>query len=144
MTRSPTITVANEAELMAHLDARFSNGAVERALGGFGLLLLRMDGVRNAAATEARVTRTLRESDFLARIDDAHMAVVIPQVSDRETAQLVAEKLARALLPEYASRIAVGGALFPADASSRDALIDAATERIQRASMQTANAGIEV
>ncbi|MFN7221261.1 MAG: diguanylate cyclase domain-containing protein, partial [Burkholderiales bacterium] len=92
----------------------------------------------------ACLTRTLRESDFLARIDDAHMAIVIPQVSDRETANRIAEKLARALLPEHASRLALGGALFPADATSRDALIDAATERIRRASAQTNNAGIEV
>lgn len=144
MTRPPNIAIGNEAELMAHLDARFANAADERALGGFGLLLLRMVGVRDAAAAAACLTRTLRESDFLARIDDAHMAIVIPQVSDRETAKRIAEKLARALLPEYASRLALGGALFPSDATARDALIDAATERIQRASAQADNAGIEV
>ncbi len=129
---------------MAHLDARFANAADERALGGFGLLLLRMVGVRDADSAVACLTRTLRESDFLARIDDAHMAIVIPQVSDRETAQRIAEKLSRALLPKHATRLALGGALFPADATTRDALIDGATERIQRASTQTANAAIEV
>jgi predicted signal transduction protein with EAL and GGDEF domain len=126
--------IANEATLMAHLDARFANALDERALGGFALLLLRAVGVADKAALDVCLQHTLRDTDFIARIDEAHYAIVIPQVSDVETAQRVADKLRAAVLPACANKLAIGGALFPKDAKSRDQLVDIATEKLVHAS----------
>lgn len=149
MQDSPT-GVVNHQALIEHLDQRFANADVERALGGFGLLVVALDdfaetGRRDgqAAADQlvrtaaARMVATLRDGDLVADIGDGRFVVVIPQASDRATATRIANKLhdafakpdARPLQGEFgwvAARIGIS--LFPSDATSREVLMQRAAE----------------
>ena len=150
-----TVTsLASRKSLIAHLDARFANADVERALGGFALLMVSLDAFNalrrdhgDAAAEEmlraaaARMIDTLRDSDFLARMDGGQFMVVIPQVSDHATAARVAEKLQAAFAepavlastPGHQVSLAahIGIGLFPADADTREVLIQRAFEDLE-------------
>ena len=147
--------VVNRQALIEHLDERFANADVERALGGFALLMValedftevrRRDG--NTAADElvhaaaAQMVTTLRDSDLVAHLDEGRFVVVIPQASDRATATRVAEKLHEAFakpaaLPSpgnFGKLVArIGISLFPADATSREVLMQRALEDVSAA-----------
>lgn len=142
--------VVNRQALIEHLDERFANADVERALGGFALLVVSLDDFAEvarrdgrAAADElartaaARMVAMLRDSDLVAHLDDGQFMVVIPQASDRATAARVAEKLHEAFakpaaptVPSTSGRLIarIGIGLFPADATSREALMQRAFE----------------
>jgi predicted signal transduction protein with EAL and GGDEF domain len=131
--------------LVDHLEARLADGDIERALGGFALLLIKFyDGEENIPtpdaadkteilnAISARLRTTLRDSDFLAQFDERSFAVVIPQISDRATAERIIQKLRTAfLLPlvnnngAQASVLSpkFGFSLFPTDGATQQALI---------------------
>lgn len=149
----------NQQALNDHLDARFANRDIERALGGFALMLIGFDARDQAeqsrnnrlsedllAAISARVKATLRDSDFLAQFDDRTFAVVIPQISDRDTLKRIAQKL-RAALSRPLGNPNAGGAdgaqgadgasirsltirssLFPDDGATRALLVARALE----------------
>lgn len=143
----------NQQALNDHLDARFANRDIERALGGFALMLIGFDArdqpeqSRNnrlsedlLAAISAKVKATLRDSDFLAQFDDRTFAVVIPQISDRDTVKRIAQKL-RAALSRPLGNPNAGGAdgasirsltirssLFPDDGATRALLVARALE----------------
>jgi diguanylate cyclase (GGDEF)-like protein len=138
--------LANRDAIIEHLDARLANGETERALGGFALMLLDLDGFKavndelgHDAGDELlkivakRLVATLRDSDFIARLGGDEFLVVVPQVSDRDTAGLVADKLIRVLAEPYAinSKLArvsasIGVSLFPTNGSDREVLMKAA------------------
>jgi GGDEF domain-containing protein len=131
--------------LIDHLEARLANGDIERALGGFALLLMTFndgdendreldasDKTKELTAIVTRLRNTLRDSDFLTQFDERTIAVVIPQISDRATAERIIQKLstafllpitnsdkgqARALSPTF------GFSLFPSDGATHQALI---------------------
>ena len=136
-----------------HLDARFANRDIERALGGFALMLIGFDArdqpeqSRNnrlsedlLAAISAKVKATLRDSDFLAQFDDRTFAVVIPQISDRDTVKRIAQKLRAALSVPIGNPNADGAdgasirsltirsSLFPDDGATRALLVARALE----------------
>jgi len=142
--------VVNRQALIKHLDERFANADVERALGGFALLMVSLDDFAEvarldgrAAADElartaaARLVAMLRDSDLVAYLDDGRFMVVIPQASDRATAARVAEKLHEAFAKPAAhtahSKLGrmvarIGISLFPADAATREVLMQRALE----------------
>jgi len=142
--------VVNRQALTEHLDQRLANADVERALGGFGLLMVALDDFAEttrrdgeAAAGElvrtaaARMVATLRDADLVADLGDGRFMVVIPQASDRATATRIADKLHEAFakpvaqpLPGEFGRVVarIGISLFPSDATSREALMQRAAE----------------
>jgi diguanylate cyclase (GGDEF)-like protein len=77
-----------------------------------------------------RLTRTLRDTDYVARLGGDEFLVVIPQVSDRETAALVAQKIIDAIGAPFVLDVgaeakvgaSIGIAFFPRDAAEREAL----------------------
>jgi GGDEF domain-containing protein len=121
---------ADRQALVAHLDERFANGDIERALGGFALMVVRIAplpdaDINNLRATVAtKLTATLRDTDFLATFDPNTFAVVLPQISDRATASRVAEKLQAAFsrAPNIIGAT-ISASLFPEDGTTRDTLI---------------------
>jgi diguanylate cyclase (GGDEF)-like protein len=136
----------NRPAVIEHLDARLADPATERALGGFGLMLLDLDGFKavndslgHDAGDEllvlvtARMAGALRETDYLARLGGDEFLIVIPQVSDRETAQRVADKLIAVIGRPYTLThgtanvtASIGISLFPDHASDREALMKCA------------------
>jgi GGDEF domain-containing protein len=149
----PGMSLAKRQSLIDHLDGRFTNGDIERALGGFALMLITFyDSDKNRRTAEApdmpagedmltaisaRLRTTLRDSDFLAQFDARTVAVVIPQISDRATAERIAQKLnaafthpAEALTAGAASTFSlkIAFSLFPSDGLTRELLIANAQE----------------
>ena len=131
---------------MEYIDRKIDNGEQEASLGGFALLLLDLDGfkaVNDNSGHDAgdellkqvaiRVAGALRDSDFVARLGGDEFLVVVPQVSDRETAERVGKKLidvigAPFLLSSVSSSVTVsiGISIFPRDARTRESLMKCA------------------
>ncbi len=123
------------------------------ALGGFALMLLDLDGFKavndnlgheagdellRQAAT--RMTLALRESDYLARLGGDEFLVVIPQVSDEQTAQRVALKLIEAIAAPYrllnkaaSVTLSIGVSFFPKDGRDRIVLMQHADSALYEA-----------
>lgn len=136
----------NRPAVIEHLDARLADPATERALGGFGLMLLDLDGFKavndslgHDAGDEllvlvtARMAGALRETDYLARLGGDEFLIVIPQVSDHDTAKSVADKLVAVISRPYtlthgtaSVTASIGISLFPDHASDREALMKCA------------------
>ena len=136
----------NRPAVMEHISARLRDAEVEAALGGFALLLLDLDGfkaVNDSLGHDAgdallkevarRARLELRDSDYIARLGGDEFLIVIPQVSDQETAGRVAQKLISVISEEYRLGIdraqvtaSVGISLFPRDARDREALMKCA------------------
>lgn len=148
----------NRQAVIDHLNERFANTDTERAFGGFGLMLIDLDGFKavndqwghdagDALLQQAstRMQRLLRDSDFLARLGGDEFLVVLPQLSDRETAALVGAKLTTALAEPYALpsgemlaliTASIGVSFFPNDGVERESLMrlaDAAMYAAKRA-----------
>ena len=131
---------------MEHISVRLNDSEAEAALGGFALLLLDLDGFKavndslghdtgdELLKEVARRTRmALRDSDYIARLGGDEFLIVIPQVSDQETAEQVAEKLINVVGEPYLLgteraqvTASVGISLFPRDARDREALMKCA------------------
>lgn len=136
----------NRPAVMEHISVRLNDSEAEAALGGFALLLLDLDGFKavndslghdtgdELLKEVARRTRmALRDSDYIARLGGDEFLIVIPQVSDRETAERVAEKLINVVGEPYLLgteraqvTASVGISLFPRDARDREALMKCA------------------
>jgi diguanylate cyclase (GGDEF)-like protein len=143
----------DRAALIQHLDEKIADDATV-ALGG--IALLRVDFQSRHAAEKApakssideveicaiarKLSKTLRESDFISRLDGARFLVVIPQVSDTETAERVADKIIRAfasVAPEknadHAFDTSIGISMYPQHGRDRDVLLEQAERALLRA-----------
>ncbi|MEO8383617.1 MAG: diguanylate cyclase [Betaproteobacteria bacterium] len=138
--------LCNRPAVMEHIDRKVENGELEASLGGFALLLLDLDGfkaVNDKSGHDAgdellkqvaiRLEAALRDSDFVARLGGDEFLVVVPQVSDNETAERVGRKLidvigAPYLLSDVAASVTVsiGISMFPSDARDRESLMKCA------------------
>ena len=136
----------NRHAVTDHISTRLRDAETEAALGGFALLLLDLDGFKEIndqlghdAGDEllrqcaTRASRVLRDADYLARLGGDEFLIVIPQVSDRGTAALVAEKLITAIGEPYllngstgAVTASIGIGMFPRDARDRESLMKCA------------------
>ena len=136
----------NRPAVMENISARLRDAEAEAALGGFALLLLDLDGfkaVNDSLGHDAgdtllkevarRARLELRDSDYIARLGGDEFLIVIPQVSDQETAARVAQKLIGAIAEHYVlgedrARVtaSVGISLFPRDARDRETLMKCA------------------
>ena len=137
--------VFNRLAVTEFIEARLHDDATA-ALGGFALLLLDLDGfkavndklghdagdelLRQAAI---RMTLALRESDYLARLGGDEFLVVIPQVSDEQTARRIALKLIEAIAVAFQLSdktanvtISIGISVFPKDGREREILMQRA------------------
>ncbi len=120
-------TIADLDALRAHLDVRFANGDIERALGGFALILVAIRDESSMDAAASAMSKTLRDTDFQAAIDRTTFAVVIPQISDRATADRIIEKLQAAFRTGADNGVSINArtsvSLFPKDGLTRAALM---------------------
>ena len=137
--------VFNRLAVTEFIEARLHDDATA-ALGGFALLLLDLDGfkavndklghdagdelLRQAAI---RMTLALRESDYLARLGGDEFLVVIPQVSDEQTARRIALKLIEAIAVSFQLSdktvnvtISIGISVYPKDGREREILMQRA------------------
>ncbi len=135
----------NRAAVVDHLET-LSADVSTAAFGGFSVLLLDLDGFKDIndsfghdAGDEllrlvaARAGAALRAADYLARLGGDEFLVIIPQVSDNESVQKVAEKLISTLRQPYALRshgamvtVSIGISRFPQDARDRETLMKCA------------------
>jgi diguanylate cyclase (GGDEF)-like protein len=142
----------NRPAVTDFIEARLADEATA-ALGGFALMLLDLDGfkaVNDNLGHEAgdellrqastRMTLALRESDYLARLGGDEFLVVIPQVSDEQTAQRVALKLIEAIAAPYqilgktaSVTLSIGISFFPKDGRERVALMQGADSALYKA-----------
>jgi diguanylate cyclase (GGDEF)-like protein len=143
----------NRAAIIEQLDTRLADPDTERALGGFGLMLLDLDGFKAVNDTmghdagdellklvSARMMGALRETDFLARLGGDEFLILIPQISDRETAERIAEKLTTVVARPYTLpagvanvTVSIGISQFPDDALDREALMKCADKAMYEA-----------
>lgn len=136
----------NRPALMEHISSRLRDAESEAALGGFALLLVDLDGFKSVndslghdagdallkeVARRARVA--LRAADYLSRLGGDEFLIVIPQVSDRETAANVARKLIGVIaqpvvLGEARAQVtaSIGISMFPQDGRERETLMKCA------------------
>ncbi len=141
LTRLP-----NRPAAIEHLDARLADAATQRALGGFTIMLLDLDGfkaVNDGMGHDAgdellkivaqRAIAVLRDSDFIARLGGDEFLVVVPQLSDQETAGLVANKLVESIAKPFSIRggeaqvtVSIGVSFFPAHGDDREVLMKCA------------------
>ena len=138
---------------MEHIARKLADGGHEASLGGFALLLLDLDGFKAIndnlghdagdallKQVAARVEAALRDSDYVARLGGDEFLIVVPQVSDQETAERVGEKLVEVvgapyMLAEKRSKVTVsiGISMFPRDARNREALMKCADLALYKA-----------
>ncbi len=153
----------NRPAVMEHISARLRDAEAEAALGGFALLLLDLDGFKaindnlghdagDALLKEVarRALKELRDSDYIARLGGDEFLIVIPQVSDQETAERVAKKLITSIGEPYTLgteqakvTVSIGISLFPRDARDREALMKCADLALYRAKRMGRN-GVQV
>ncbi len=152
-THDSLTALFNRPAVMDHISARLVDAESEAALGGFALLLMDLDGFKevndklghdagDALLKEVarRTRRELRDSDYIARLGGDEFLIVVPQVSDQETAARVSMKLIAAIGVEYLlgtdrARVtaSIGISMFPRDARDREALMKCADLALYRA-----------
>ena len=136
----------NRPAVMEHMDKKLADGEHEASLGGFGVLLLDLDGFKAIndnmghdagdallRQVAARMEGALRDSDFVARLGGDEFLIVVPQVSDQETAARVGKKLVELVGKPYSlsgqqARVtaSIGISMFPQDARDRETLMKCA------------------
>ena len=136
----------NRHAVMEHLANRLADGEREASLGGFALLLLDLDGFKAInddlghdagdallKQVAVRLDATLRDSDYLARLGGDEFLIVVPQISDRQTAERVGKKLLASIGAPYllagkksSVTMSIGICIFPTDARDREALMKCA------------------
>ena len=151
----------SEFDLLTDIQNRFSmekhlDELIDRAretAGIFGLIYIDLDGFKQVndryghqvgdlylQQAAARMKHQLRPGDILARLGGDEFAVLVPTVRSRSDVQEIALRLERCFDAPFAAQgfviegsASVGIALYPEDASTRDALL-----RISDAAMYTA------
>ena len=136
----------NRRAVMAHIDSKLADHEQEASLGGFGLLLLDLDGFKAIndnlghdagdallKTVASRIEAALRDSDYAARLGGDEFLIVIPQVSDRETAERIGNKLIEMIRTPYLLTgqqtmvtVSIGISMFPGDGSDRETLMKCA------------------
>ena len=136
----------NRSAAMDLIARKLEDGEREASLGGFALLLLDLDGFKavndnfgHDAGDEllrqvsSRIDAALRDTDFVARLGGDEFLIVVPQVSDRETAHRVGKKIIAAVAKPYlvTSRelkmtTSIGISMFPENARDREGLMKCA------------------
>jgi diguanylate cyclase (GGDEF)-like protein len=136
----------NRPAVMEHLGKKLADGEHEASLGGLALLLLDLDGFKVVndslghdagdallKQVAARIEGALRDSDYVARLGGDEFLIVVPQVSDQETAQRVAAKLVEVIGAPYSLNaqpasvtVSIGISMFPQDGREREALMKCA------------------
>ena len=136
----------NRSAVMDLIAQKLEDGEREASLGGFALLLLDLDGFKavndnfgHDAGDEllrqvsSRIDAALRDSDFVARLGGDEFLIVVPQVSDRETAHRVGKKIITAVAKPYlvtSSELkmtaSIGISMFPENARDREGLMKCA------------------
>ena len=136
----------NRSAVMDLIARKLEDGEREASLGGFALLLLDLDGFKavndsfgHDAGDEllrqvsSRIEAALRDSDFVARLGGDEFLIVVPQVSDRETAHRVGKKIIAAVAKPYlmtSSELkmtaSIGISMFPENARDREGLMKCA------------------
>ncbi len=148
--------LANLTAAIEHLDARLADSETQRALGGFAVIRLGLDGfktVNDQMGSDAgdevlktaslRASKALRDTDFIARVGGDEFLIVVPQISDRETADVVTEKLIKFIARPYPIKageahltVSIGVSFFPRDGGDRESLMRCANNAMH-ASKQT-------
>ncbi len=133
--------IQNRFSLEKHLDALIEQA--RETAGIFGLIYIDLDGfklvndryghqVGDLYLQEAavRMKRQLRPADILARLGGDEFAVLVPTVRNRSDVQEIAVRLERCFDAPFRAQgiviegsASVGIALYPEDASTRDALL---------------------
>ena len=136
----------NRSAVMDLIARKLEDGEREASLGGFALLLLDLDGFKavndsfgHDAGDEllrqvsSRIEAALRDSDFVARLGGDEFLIVVPQVSDRETAHRVGKKIIAAVAKRYLvtcselkMTASIGISMFPENARDREGLMKCA------------------
>jgi diguanylate cyclase (GGDEF)-like protein len=142
----------NRPAVTDFIEARLADEATA-ALGGFSLMLLDLDGFKSVndnlgheagdellKQASTRMTLALRESDYLARLGGDEFLVVLPQVSDEQTAQRVALKLIETIAAPYEIlgktanvTLSIGISFFPKDGRNRPTLMQRADSALYKA-----------
>ena len=136
----------NRPAVMEYIARKLADGEQEASLGGFALLLLDLDGFKTVndsfghdagddllKQAAARIEAALRDSDYVARLGGDEFLIVVPQVSDDETAARVGKKLVEMIGAPYILTgrqskvtVSIGISMFPKDARDREALMKCA------------------
>ncbi len=136
----------NRPAVMEYIARKLSDGEQEAAFGGFALLLLDLDGFKAVndsfghdagddllKQAAARIEAALRDSDYVARLGGDEFLIVVPQVSDEETATSIGKKLVEMIGTPYVLTgrhatvtVSIGISIFPKDARDREALMKCA------------------
>ncbi|MCY7386628.1 MAG: diguanylate cyclase [Burkholderiales bacterium] len=136
----------NRPAVMEYIAKKLANGEHEASLGGLALLLIDLDGFKSVndnlghdAGDEllkqvaARIETALRDSDYVARLGGDEFLIVVPQVSDQQTAERVGEKIITAVAAPYIlsgkeSKVtaSIGISMFPNHARDRESLMKCA------------------
>ena len=136
----------NRPAVMDHVARKLVDGEQEASLGGLALLLVDLDGFKAVndnfghdtgdellKQVASRLEAALRDSDYVARLGGDEFLIVVPQVSDQETAERVGKKVIASVGAPYTlfgkeSKItaSIGISMFPKDAREREALMKCA------------------
>ncbi len=137
----------NRPAVMEYIARKLADGEHEASLGGLAFLLLDLDGFKAVndnfghdsgdellKLVASRIEAALRDSDYVARLGGDEFLIVVPQVSDNETAERVGKKIVAAvgapymLLAGKESNVtaSIGISMFPKDARDREALMKCA------------------
>ncbi len=138
--------LCNRPAVMEYIGRKLADGEQEASLGGFALLLLDLDGFKAIndnfghdagddllKQVASRIEAALRDSDYVARLGGDEFLIVVPQVSDDETAKRVGKKLVEMIGAPYVLTgqqsnvtVSIGISMFPKDAREREALMKCA------------------
>ncbi len=136
----------NRPAVMDHVARKLADGEQEASFGGLALLLVDLDGFKAVndnfghdtgdellKQVASRLEAALRDSDYVARLGGDEFLIVVPQVSDQETAERVGKKVIASVGAPYTlfgkeSKItaSIGISMFPKDAREREALMKCA------------------
>ena len=136
----------NRPAVMEYIARKLADGEQEASLGGFALLLLDLDGFKTVndsfghdagddllKQAAARIEVALRDSDYVARLGGDEFLIVVPQVSDEESAMRIGKKLVEMIGAPYVLTgrqskvtVSIGISMFPKDARDREALMKCA------------------
>lgn len=137
----------NRHAVIEHIAKKLADGEQEASLGGFALLLLDLDGFKVVNDTlghdagdallkqvATRIELALRDSDYVARLGGDEFLIVVPQVSNQETAERIGKKLLETIGTPFfllagkqaKVTVSIGISTFPKDAREREALMKCA------------------